>query len=401
LRAADIDTPTTLHIGRDLGGTNHTIGTWRRRFVTRGLSGVQDAARSGRPRTIVSSPRVQVISLASTLPKEQDRPVTRWTCEAIGATLRDALHTPPRSRSRVWRILHAIDLQPHNSADWLNSHEEHCAAKARAICPRDVHALTADQQGHLLICCDEKPGMQVLERQAPTKPAHPGRRARRAHEDIRHGTRVLIHSLAVATGHMAWTLGATRKPAAFVAHLKQVSPRLPPMPRYAWMMDNLHTQWSLAIGRVVAQWCQGPLDPTPRKTGAQRRVFWCDPSQRQVLHCTPTHGAWLHQAEWFFGVLHRRFLARGSCRSVAECASRRERFWQDSHTRHAQPYRWTSTGEPLGRDTPLSRTRRQPCRGRACLSPHPKRFERLRYAPRPSHRRAASLVMDIRNALLA
>ena len=73
--------------------------------------------------------------------------------------------------------------------------------------------MTAYQQGHWIICCDEKTGMQVLERKAPTKPAQPGRRERREHEYIRHGTRVLINSLAVATGHIAWTLGATRKTA--------------------------------------------------------------------------------------------------------------------------------------------------------------------------------------------
>jgi hypothetical protein len=80
--------------------------------------------------------------------------------------------------------------------------------------------LTAYHQGHLLICCDAKTGRQVLERKAPTKPAQPGRRERRAHEDIRRGPRVLINSLVVATGHMAWPLGATRKTADCVAHLQ-------------------------------------------------------------------------------------------------------------------------------------------------------------------------------------
>jgi transposase len=389
LRAADIDTPTNLQIGRNLGCTNHTVGKWRRRFVTLGLSGLQDAARSGRPRTIVSSTRVQVISVASTLPKEQDRPVTRWTLDEIVATVLDALPTQTLSRSSVWRILHDIDLKPHKSAYWLNSHDEHFDAKARAICQLYVQALTAYQQGHLIICCDEKTGMQVLERKAPTKPAQPGRRERREHEYIRHGTRVLINSLAVATGHIAWTLGATRKTADFVAHLKHVYQSLPPMPRYDWIMDNLNTHWSLAICRLVAQWCQVPFDPKQLKTGAQRRVFLCDPSHRHVFHFTPKHGSWLNQAELFFGVLHRRFLARGSFRSVAEFASRLERFLQDYNTRHAHPYRWTYTGEPLVRDTPFSRTRRQQRRGRACFSPRLKRFERLLYAPRPYHRRAA------------
>jgi len=389
LRAADIDTPTNLQIGRDLGCTNRTVGKWRRRFVALGLSGLQDAARSGRPRTIVSSTRVQVISVASALPTEQDRPVTRWPLDEIVATLLDALPTHPISRSSVWRILHDIDLKPHKSEDWRNSHDAHFDAKAHAICQLYIKALEAYQQGRLVICCDEKTGRQVLERKAPTKPAQPGRRERREHEYIRRGTRVLINSLAVATGQIAWTMGATRKTADFVAHLKHVYQSLPPMPRYDWIMDNLNTHWSLDVCRLVAQWCQVPFDPKKLKTGAQRRVFLCDPSHGHVFHFTPKHGAWLNQAELFFGVLHRRFLARGSFRSMAEFEARLERFLQDYNTRHAHPYRWTYTGEPLVRDTPFSRTRRQQRRGRACFSPRPKRFERLLYAPRPYHRRAA------------
>src|SRR6266853_4141946 len=59
------------------------------------------------------------------------------------------------------------------------------------------------------------------------------------------------------------------------------------------------------------------------------------------------------------------------------------------NVRHAHPYRWTYTGEPLVRDTPFSRTRRQQRQGRACFSSRPKRLERLFYAPRPYRRQAA------------
>src|SRR6266567_3399082 len=374
LRAAALDRPTNLHIGHELGCSNLTVGKWRRRYLDLGLLGLQDARRSGRPRTIAAPTRVQVISVASTLPHDHDRPVTRWTLDEIVATLLEALHTDPISRSSIWRILHDIDLKPHKSEYWLNSHDADFDAKAHTICQLYAHAIEASQQGRLVICCDEKTGMQVLERKTPTKPAQPGRRERREHEYIRRGTRVLINSLAVATGHIAWTMGATRKTADFVAHLKHVYQSLPPMPRYDWIMDNLNTHWSLDVCRLVAQWCQVPFDPKKLKTGAQRRVFLCDPSHGHVFHFTPKHGAWLNQAELFFGVLHRRFLARGSFRSMAEFEARLERFLQDYNTRHAHPYRWTYTGEPLVRDTPFSRTRRQQRRGRACFSPRPKRF---------------------------
>ena len=94
-------------------------------------------------------------------------------------------------------------------------------------CQLYAKALAYYAQGRLVLCGDEKTGMQVLERKAPTKPAQPGRRERREHEYIRHGTRVLINSLAVATGQIAWTIGCTRTATDFVAHLHQAYQRLP------------------------------------------------------------------------------------------------------------------------------------------------------------------------------
>src|SRR5512134_2647865 len=93
LRAAELDRPTNLKIGYELGCSNLTVGKWRRRYLPLGLPGLPDALRAGRPRTIAAPTRVQVIAIASALPQEQDRTVTRWTLDEIGATLLDALHT--------------------------------------------------------------------------------------------------------------------------------------------------------------------------------------------------------------------------------------------------------------------------------------------------------------------
>ena len=327
--------------------------------------------------------------MASTLPHDHNRPVTRWTLNVISGDLPrgpgDQLDQPLQHLAYPAQR----DLKPHKSEYWLNSHDEDFDAKAQTICQLYAKALAAYQQGRLVLCCDEKTGMQILERKAPTKPAQAGRRERREHEYIRHGTRVLLNSLAVATGQIAWTIGSTRTATDFVAHLTQAYHCLPAINRYDWVMDNLNTHWSLAVCHLVARWCKVPFVPQTLKTGPQRRAFLTDPSHRHVLHFTPKHGSWLNQAELFFGVLHRRFLARGSFTSAKDFIRRLERFLKDYDYRHAHPYRWTYTGEPLVRDTPFSRTRRQQRQGQAWFSPRPKRFERLFYAPRPYRRQAA------------
>jgi transposase len=330
LRAADFDRPTNLAISRELGCDNRTAGKWRRRYAELGLSGLQDAVRSGRPQVIASPTRVQVISVASALPEAQDRTVTRWTLDEIVTTLLETLHTSPISRSSIWRILQDVDLKPHKSEYWLNSHDEDFDAKAQNICQLYAKALESYEQGRLLICCDEKTGMQVRERKAPTKPAQPGRRERREHEYIRQGTRVLINSLAVATGQIAWTIGGTRKATDFVAHLKRAYQQLPRMKGYDWVMDNLNTHWSLDVCRLVARWCRVPFEPNKLKKGPERRAFLSDPSHRHVFHFTPKHGSWLNQAELFFGVLNRRFLANGSFRSRRDFERRLERFYSST-----------------------------------------------------------------------
>ena len=83
LRAAAVDQPTNLQIGRELGCSNLTVGKWRRRYLGMGFAGLQDARRTGRPRAIAPPTRVQVISVASTLPHDHDRTVTRWTLNEI------------------------------------------------------------------------------------------------------------------------------------------------------------------------------------------------------------------------------------------------------------------------------------------------------------------------------
>lgn len=326
--------------------------------------------------------RLTVITIASSLPGDYDCPATRWSLDDIAATMVNQAHHEKMSRSTLWRILEETDLKPHRSVYWLNSHDPDFPTKAEAIGRLYVAAPRLYEQGRLVICSDEKTGMQILERRYPTQPAQPGKPEKREHEYIRHGARALLGSFIVPTGQVVWDLGLTRTSKDFVAHLRHVVTVLPLMEHYDWVFDNLNTHWSLEVCALFACWSQQPFDPRALRTGAQRRAFLTDPIHRHVVHFTPKHGSWLNQVELWFGVLTRRFLQRGSFRSPEEFEERLRRFLDDYNVHHAHPYRWTYTGQPLVRDTPFSRTRRQQKRGRAWFAPRPQRFERSLYPPR-------------------
>ena len=50
LRASDKDNPTNLQIAAEFNCERHTVALWRNRYLAKGLAGLQDASRSGRPR---------------------------------------------------------------------------------------------------------------------------------------------------------------------------------------------------------------------------------------------------------------------------------------------------------------------------------------------------------------
>ena len=334
------------------------------------------------------SARLDVMAMATRKPARDHCSATRWSLDDLVAALAQG-RTWTMSRSSLWRLLDDADLKPHRSVYWLNSHAPDFEAKAHNICSLYLNALRFFAQGRVVICSDAKTGMQILPRKYPPQPLTPGTPEKREHEYLRHGVRALIASFVVATGQVVWNLGQTRTSEAFATHLANVVQQCPDMQRYDWVVDNLNTHWSLAVCRLVAQWCNVPYVAKDLTRGVQRRAFLSDPTHKHVFHFTPKHGSWLNQVELWFRVLARRFLTRGDFDSAQDFETRLSDYLEVYNTHHAHPYRWTYTGQPLVRATPFSRTRRQPRPGRAWFSSRPKRFARVFYPPRPYKRAAA------------
>jgi hypothetical protein len=349
------------------------------------------------PGAFPPSDRVDVISLATKKPAERHCPATRWSVDDLIAARRHQPLAPAMSRSTLWRILDDADLKPHRSVYWLNSHDPDFDTKARDICALYVDAFRLYQEGRVVICVDEKTGMQILQRKYPTQLARPGQPEKREQEYMRHGVRALLASFVVPTGQVLWNLGLTRTSEDFAVHLHTVVAQLPTMARYDWVLDNLNTHWSLEVCRLVASWCDVPFVTKELVCGVQRRAFLSDPTHQHVFHFTPKHGSWLNQVELWFSVLARRFLKRGDFYSGEDFESQLCTYLEGYNTHEAHPYRWTYTGQPLVRATPFSQTRRQQRQGRAWFSPRPQRFERALYPPRPYKRKRATtqLVMNL------
>jgi hypothetical protein len=336
-----------------------------------------------------------VVNLATSKTEERNQPATRWSLDDLAFAIVNEAHHRAMSRCTIWRTLDDADLKPHKSVYWLNSHDPDFEQKALAICRLYLNAPRLYQQGRLLICCDEKTGMQILQRKYPTQPVEPGKPEKREFEYIRHGTRTLITSFAVPTGEVVWNLGQTRTSVDFAQHIGHVALHFRQFEQFDWVLDNLNTHWSLEVCEYIAALCDVPFEPRLLKTGKQRRAFLTDPEHKHVFHFTPKHGSWLNQVELWFSVLSRRFLKRGDFTSAADFEERLLRYLERYNAAYAHPYRWTYTGQPLVRGTPFAQTRRQEQRGRAWVGPQRQSWERFLYPPRPYKRKKAPLAANL------
>jgi transposase len=351
--------------------------------------------------------RTFVVVLATSKTEDHPTPDSSWTLGELAFNIINEAHHKAMSRSTIGRILAAADLKPHQSVYWLNSHDPDFTSKAKNICQLYLNAPHAQEQGRIVLSCDEKTGMQILQRKYATIPPCPalfdsngnvirrGRPAKREFEYIRHGTRCLLTTFCVATGKVVWDLGQTRTSADWAAHLRHVREEFPAQRGYDWVVDNLNTHWSLDICRLVGEWCGVSVVEKELSNGAQRKAFLSNPEHAHVFHFTPIHGSWLNQVELFFSVLSRRLLRRGDFSGAQEFEERMERWLTDYNARHAHPYRWTYTGEPLVRGTPFNQTRQQRRQGRAWFGRRPQLYERYLHPPRTYRRKVKPLAANL------
>ena len=306
-------------IGRNLRITDDTARKWRARYVTEGMQGLKDRRRSGRPARLDGVVRCQVISLACRpVPEEYCR--TEWTLGSIREALLEAEVVEAISNSSIGRILNRADLKPHRYRMWVHSPDPEFARKVREVVGLYVTPPRPDQ---VVLCIDEKTGMQALRRRFATRLPRPGAAGRWEFEYRRHGTRTLLAAFNVHTGHVLGRCGPYRRAEDLLAFMEDVAAHYPTQCiDVVWDNLNIHG-------------------------GRRWEEFNARHANRFHFHHTPIHASWVNQVELWFGILQRRVLRRASFRDATELVERVEAFIRRWNEVERKPFRWTFTGYPV------------------------------------------------------
>jgi transposase len=295
-------------IARRLHVSQTTVCKWRARFLERRLDGLFDEPRPGAPRTITDA---QVEDVVVRTLETTPRGATHWST-------REMAKTAGLSHVTVGRIWQAFGLKPQRTESFKLSPDPLLIEKVRDI----VGLYINPPDRALVLCVDEKPQIQALERTAPLLPMRPGQVERRSHDYRRHGTASLFAALDVRTGHVIGEVHRRHRAQEFRSFLDQIEACVPAALDVHLILDNYSTHKA----------------PTIRRWLAKRPRFH--------LHFTPTYASWINQVERWFAGLEAKALRRGSFTNVPMLKAAIVAHIETSNTA-GKPFVWTKSADQI------------------------------------------------------
>lgn len=319
---------SNARIAADLGVTADMVRKWRGRFAERGLAGLEDLPRSGRPRRISEADRAAVVALACQLPAATGVPLAHWTGPELAVELTaQGLVSAPMSVSSLLRILAENPVKPWQYQSWIFPRDPDFAAKANVIL--DLYQgfyqgepLCPDDR---LLSFDAKPSIQARGRIHQTVPAAPGRPARVEHEYVRHGALALLAGLDVHTGEVFASTPATTGIVPFMQLAGQVMAR--PEYRDASRVFVIVDNGSDHRGRAAVE-----------------RLRTAHPNT--IMIHTPVHASWLNQIEIFFSIIQKKVVSPNNFTSLDQLSETLLAFI-DRYNQTATPFNWKFTAADL------------------------------------------------------
>ena len=285
-----------------------TAGKWRQAFAVRGLEGLRDAARSGRP----PKHDAETVHRVQTRVCQQPEGQGRWSVRTLAAELK-------LPASTVHSMLVAAKLQPHRIRTFTFSPDPNFEAKLLDI----VGLYLNPPENALVLCVDEKPGIQALDRTQPLLPLSAKKPRAWSNEYVRHGTQTLLAALEIATGKVVAHVRDRRTSVDFLAFMDDVVKSYPLRELHV-VVDNLNIH---------------------KNEAAQQ---WLLRHSRVHFHYTPTHASWANLIECFFSILTRQGLTQSVHRSKKELKDFLIRYLE-KYSENPTPFTWTKGPEHFQR----------------------------------------------------
>ena len=295
-------------VARRLHLSETTVCKWRKRFQAQRLDGLYDEPRPGAPRTITDA---QVEAVIVRTLETTPRGATHWST-------RDMAKTAGLSHVTIGRIWQTFGLKPHRTDTFKLSPDPLLIDKVRDIVGLYLHP----PDRALVLCVDEKPQIQALERTAPLLPMQPGQAERRSHDYRRHGTASLFAALDVKTGHIMGDVRRRHRATEFRTFLDQIEASVSADLDVHLILDNYSTHKAPIIRR------------------------WLAKRPRFHLHFTPTYASWINQVERWFAGLEAKALRRGSFTNVHMLKAAIVAHIDASNT-DAKPFVWIKTADQI------------------------------------------------------
>ena len=316
-------------IAADLRVSVDTVRKWRGRFAGRGLAGLADLPRSGRPRRISELTRAAVVALACQLPAATGVPLSRWTGPELLAEITKAGLARQISVSSVLRILAEHPDGPWQYQSWICPRAPDFAARASVILDlyQGFYQGRRLRPGDRILSVDAKPSIQARGRCRPTAPAARGKPVRAGHEYVRHGALALLAALDVHSGRVFAATPATTGITPFMDLMGQVMslPEYKDAPRVFVIVDNgSDHRGHAAVKRLHDAW------------------------PNAIMIHTPVHASWLNQAEIFFSITQKKAISPNDFASLDELARTLLAF-ADRYNQTARPFNWKFTAADLAR----------------------------------------------------
>jgi transposase len=295
------DGRSTRSIAKDVGIQPRIVSLWRHRFADQGLKGLTDKPRPGKEPVYTRATDKRILGLLDKPPPEG---FGRWTGPLLAKILGDV------GVQYVWRFLrsHKIDLAAGKS--WCESNDPDFASKAADV----VGLYVAPPDKAIVLCVDEKPSIQALERAQGYLKLPNGRALTgQSHDYKRHGTTTLFAALEVATGKITAAHAKRRRRVEFLDFMNGVVKAHPGRELHV-ILDNLNTH--------------------------KKNERWLKKHSNVNFHFTPTRASWLNQVEIWFSILQGQSLSGASFTAVSELQQHIDAFIR-AYNEKAEPFMWT------------------------------------------------------------